>query len=478
MLQDSVKLTGRLSIKKYNDKDELILEKDVNNLVVQVGKNWIASRLIGSSDALAYANSLVIGARYRILYLGTTDWDVVTGGTPTSSYTPSSINGSGVITLSASATFTTNQAVQIIGTAGGAGSIGSYATGTVYYIQTGGTGTTFTLLTSSGGSAVTSTNGTLSGLTLKTYNYTVGQRYVTVAQGTGTGLSLFSEAMGYMAIGDNYAGVTVNQSALTNEIARVATSSLSSSGANASFSATFPAGTGTSSQIQEAGLFNRSSTNLYTFNAATNVYPSLNLSSVQVAASTYQFVCSTTTLYVGQSVTISGTNTGTGTINGTANGTGVYYITATNGTTGFSVSTTGPSGSNISVISGTPVGLTFALSAPNIITLTGHSLNTGDTVTYSAGGGTVVGGLTDGTIYYAIKIDANTIQLAPTSTFASTAGTSAGLNNFNGYTVGITPGVGNNHKIIFGVMLARTTFAAITKLSSESLAISWTVTVG
>jgi hypothetical protein len=479
MLQDSIKLTGRLSIKKFNDKDELIFQKEVPNLVVQVGKNWIASRLVGTLDKLTNAGSLVTGGRYRILALGTTDWDSASGNSPTTSVTPTAINGSGVITIPAT-TFATNQAVQIIGTNSGAGSITGYVTGTVYYIQTGGTNlTTYTLLSSPGGSAVSSSSGSLTNLTLKSYTYAVGNRFVAQNAGSGTGQCLFSDAMGYMAIGDNYAGVQVTQSALTNEIARVASSSLSSSGANASFSATFPAGTGTSSSIQEAGIFNRSSTNLYSFNSATNVYNTQTLVGVGIPNSTYQFSCSAQSwgLVVGQTVTISGTNTGTGTINGTANGTGVYYITSTNGTTGFNLSAVSPTGSNIAVVGGTPVGLTYTLAQPNTITLTGHGLSSGDVITYSSAGGTVVGGLTDGAQYYVIYIDADHIQLASTYTLATTASTSWALNNLSLYPIVITRGTGTQ-KIIYGVMLARTTFAAVNKLSSESLAISWTVTVG
>jgi hypothetical protein len=81
-----------------------------------------------------------------------------------SGVTPSAINGAGVITVPSS-TFTTNQPIYISGTNTGTGSIGSYVSGSVYYIQTGGTGTTFTLLSTPSGSVITSTNGTLVGLT-------------------------------------------------------------------------------------------------------------------------------------------------------------------------------------------------------------------------------------------------------------------------------------------------------------------------
>jgi Ca2+-binding RTX toxin-like protein len=48
----------------------------------------------------------------------------------------------------------------------------------------------------------------------------------------------------------------------------------------------------------------------------------------------------------------------------------------------------------------------------NTISITGHGLKTGDRVKYDAKGNTAIGGLTDGTSYYVIKNDVNTIRLA------------------------------------------------------------------
>jgi hypothetical protein len=77
---------------------------------------------------------------------------------------------------------------------------------------------------------------------------------------------------------------------------------------------------------------------------------------------TWQFSCASTRLIWGARVTISGTNTGSGTINGSANGTGTYYIINTNGTTSFSLSAT-LGGLPITTTVGTPVGLTYTISA-------------------------------------------------------------------------------------------------------------------
>ena len=46
------------------------------------------------------------------------------------------------------------------------------------------------------------------------------------------------------------------------------------------------------------------------------------------------------------------------------------------------------------------------------ITINNHRFLTGSRVTYSNGGGGNITGLTNGTVYFAIKIDHNTIQLA------------------------------------------------------------------
>ena len=48
------------------------------------------------------------------------------------------------------------------------------------------------------------------------------------------------------------------------------------------------------------------------------------------------------------------------------------------------------------------------------ITITGHGLNTGDEIIYSAGGGTKVVGLVDGSTYFVYKIDADKLELAST----------------------------------------------------------------
>ncbi len=59
-------------------------------------------------------------------------------------------------------------------------------------------------------------------------------------------------------------------------------------------------------------------------------------------------------------------------------------------------------------------GATAVDPSTNLITLTGHSLTTGQKVLYSNGGGTSITPLVTATNYYVIVIDANTIKLATT----------------------------------------------------------------
>lgn len=187
------------------------------------------------------------------------------------------------------------------------------------------------------------------------------------------------DPMGYMAIGDDASVGALAQTTLVNELARVTVTSATASGSNVTFTATFPAGTGTGS-IVEAGVFNQDDSSVIVFDADN-----------AVDAGSHQ------------------------------------------------------------------------------ITSVAHGFTTGDKVTYTDGGGTVVGGLIDGGTYYIIRVDADTIKLATTYAFAVAPSPTA---------ISITDGVGLNHKLTYGTMLCRTTFPVITKSSSETIAISWVVSVG
>ena len=73
-------------------------------------------------------------------------------------------------------------------------------------------------------------------------------------------------------------------------------------------------------------------------------------------------------------------------------------------------------------------------TANDTITLSSHAFNTGDAVTYSDKGGTVIAGLTDGGTFFIIKVDANTVKLATTAS-----------NAVAGTAIDITAGSSENH---------------------------------
>lgn len=64
-------------------------------------------------------------------------------------------------------------------------------------------------------------------------------------------------AMSHMAVGQGTTAAAVGNTAMENQLGRVALASASSSGAVVTYTATFPAGTGTG-PITEAGIFNAS----------------------------------------------------------------------------------------------------------------------------------------------------------------------------------------------------------------------------
>lgn len=51
-LNSDIKITGKLTIKKFNSKKELIQEVEVPNLIVTAGKQYIANRLTSSSPVI------------------------------------------------------------------------------------------------------------------------------------------------------------------------------------------------------------------------------------------------------------------------------------------------------------------------------------------------------------------------------------------------------------------------------------------
>ena len=77
--------------------------------------------------------------------------------------------------------------------------------------------------------------------------------------------------------------------------------------------------------------------------------------------------------------------------------------------------------------------LTFDATDTDVVSISGDTLTFNNhrfvnlqRVTYADGGGTAIGGLTDGTAYFIIKVDQNTIKLATSSSNAA-AGTAIDL---------------------------------------------------
>jgi hypothetical protein len=185
-----------------------------------------------------------------------------------------------------------------------------------------------------------------------------------------------ADVMGYMSVGDDNSTAVNAQTALQNELARVAVTS-SISGTQTTFDATFGPGTGTGALV-EAGILNTASSSVKTFDGDNDVSD----------------------------------------VNDT-------------------------------------------------ITIVSHGFITGDKITYTDGGSTTLTGLNDGGTYYIINVDPNTVKLATSSSNAS-AGTA----------IDITGTTGVTHKLTYGTMLCRTTFPVINKSATETVAISWVVTVG
>ena len=74
----------------------------------------------------------------------------------------------------------------------------------------------------------------------------------------------------------------------------------------------------------------------------------------------------------------------------------------------------------------------------NAITFTAHGFATGDALTYAHTGGTVVGGLTTATTYFAVRLTADTLSLATTADNANAS---------TAVVITLTDGAGANHTL-------------------------------
>lgn len=122
-----------------------------------------------------------------------------------------------------------------------------------------------------------------------------------------------------------------------------------------------------------------------------------------------------------------------------------------------------------------PAAVTIATTAvsttADTITVTNHGILTGTKLTYSAASGTVLGGLTDATAYYAIFVDANTLKVASSlanaqaGTAIDLSGTGNSSQTFTGDTATATATVSGgavNAITVTGVGSAYLTVPAVT----------------
>ena len=128
------------------------------------------------------------------------------------------------------------------------------------------------------------------------------------------------------------------------------------------------------------------------------------------------------TLYVeAPTVSFSGGGGSSAAATATISGGAVTAITVTN---------TGSSYETVPTVVIPKARVTIPTAAVNTtteaISYTGHGLSTGDTFIYYNGGGTSITGLTSGTTYYAIAVNANSFKVA-TSAVNATAGTAVNL---------------------------------------------------
>jgi hypothetical protein len=259
-----------------------------------------------------------------------------------------------------------------------------------------------------------------------------------------------------MGIGDDSSGSSVLQTSLVKETARVSLSDVATVGTNATFSAIFPAGTGTGN-IYEAGLFAEPGSRVLVFDGDANV----NNADNKITYIDHGLLSGDKITYVdGGGVALrTGANA---VVTGSISGTTLTVSAVTSGSivSGASISGTGITAGTlvVSQSSGTTGG------AGTYIVDTSQSASSA-TLTITR----VAGNLNDGGTYYIIKIDDDNVKLAATLANAVAGSPTA---------ISILSNSGANHQLIYGDMLCRTTFPVINKSSSETVAISWTVTVG
>jgi hypothetical protein len=268
------------------------------------------------------------------------------------------------------------QAVLISGILAGSatGTINSYSSGNVYYIIATNGLSTFTLSTSVNGSAISTTAGSLTGL-----SFVVGiPNYVGLSFGNGRFVAIQNGVGLYATY--SFDGITWYQS--NNYVSGTLLSYgqgcfLTVSSAN------------TTSYKSDSGLWwSQNTLTSYSYSAMAFGYAGLTvngtLSGVQIVGTAGQFTCNATSLVIGQQVTINGTFSSGSVSGGTTSSSIRYYIISTNGSTTFALSATLSDNPIVTTPStGTITGVTFTVTTVDkgvFATLAGNSPYYGTTI--------------------------------------------------------------------------------------------------
>ena len=151
--------------------------------VVSINANLTEGTPITLSTTGALPSNLIPGVTYYVRYLTSSSFNLATSATSSATISGVSITGvAGQFSCTTSSVpLVVGQSITISGTFGGTGSITGYANPTTYYIVATNGSTTFTLSTTAGGSGVTTTAGTPTGLT-----YTLSTTINTYGTQSGT----------------------------------------------------------------------------------------------------------------------------------------------------------------------------------------------------------------------------------------------------------------------------------------------------
>jgi hypothetical protein len=201
--------------------------------------------------------------------------------------------------------------------------------------------------------------------------------------------------------------------------------------------------------------------------------PTATLASVVITGVTGDFSCTSTTLAVGNTVTISGTFGGTGSITGYANPTS-YLISETNGTTTFKLTTL--SGAAVVTTAGTPTGLTYKLFGG-----TGsYNVSKSQTVTSTTLSGLGIfrdKALTGGTGSGATANVTITSGVVTNVTLVNPGVNYAVGDNLTASFAGVTNGVGTGTALVGGTLYTDGTFASVPLTGGSGAGAVATITV-